>query len=136
MAAPRIDAPPTVGAQIEARAAHAHSFAFAPLAFPAAPSASGRLCDGDRLLEIDEPSVVVSAIEPTADGGAEVRVVNLAPRPCQARVRWNAPGSASVQPIDLTGRPAADPDLARDASDPLAGQLRLRPWQIATLRCG
>jgi hypothetical protein len=118
------------------RAAEAHAFAFPALAFAAAPAAAGPLGDGARLVEIDDPGVVVSAIEPVPHGGVELRVVNLDPREKRVRVRWNGGGGSGLRVVDLAGRAVSTPGFGSDPGDPRAGHLQLGPWQIATLRAG
>jgi hypothetical protein len=115
-----------------ARAARAHAFACPPVAFPGGESPGGPLGDGARLVEVDDPEVVVSAVEPRSDGRCIVRLWNASGAERRVRVAWNGPGARGLQAIDLAERPA--PDLALEAVGPGACVLRLRPWQIATLR--
>ena len=108
--------------------ASALRFADPPLLF-AAGAASGRLRDGARLLECDDPSLWLCALEPREGGVAWVRVLNASDAPRNVKLRWN--GGGALAPIDLRGR--ADPAAgASGASRTLA----LRPWQIASLRAG
>jgi len=105
--------------------AEALRFASPALAFPgrAAAPPGAPLGDGARLLELDDPAVLLSALEPLAEGGARVRLWNASgeTRRVQARLPA-APGP--LQPVDL-----------RDEAVPREGpDLVLRPWQIATLR--
>ena len=117
------------------RAAEAHAFAFPPIAFASAPRAEGPFRDGARLVEIDDPAVAVSAIEPVADGGAELRVVNLSAQARRVRVRWNGAASG-LRAVDLAGRRTAGDGFEADPGDARAGHLRLGPWRIAALRTG
>ncbi|HXK24437.1 MAG TPA: glycoside hydrolase family 38 C-terminal domain-containing protein [Myxococcota bacterium] len=109
-------------------AASALRFADPPLLF-AAGAASGRLRDGARLLEWDDPSLWLCALEPREGGVAWVRVLNASDAPRNVKLRWN--GGGVLAPIDLRGR--ADP--AAGASGAIR-TLALRPWQIASLRAG
>ena len=120
----------------ERRAAEAHAFAFPPLAFASAPRAEGALADGARLVEVDDPAVAVSAIEPLAEGGVELRVVNLSARARRVRVRWNGAGGSGLHLVDLGGRPAGSGGFESDPGDARVGHLDLGPWKIAALRAG
>ena len=71
-----------------------------PTAEPDAP-----LRDGARLLEIDDPAVVVSAIEPRARehaAGPTLQCVGCARG--ASRLRWRGPGARRLEPVDLRGR--------------------------------
>jgi hypothetical protein len=114
------------------RAAEAHAFAHPPFAFPVETRERGPLADGVRLLEVDDPQVLVSAVEPLADGGASLRLVNLSERPRAVKLRWNGPASA-LRPVDLSGRPTSKPSVTHDG-DGRTVAMRLGPWEIATLR--
>jgi len=103
-------------------------FADPPLLF-AAGAASGRLRDGARLFEWDDPSLWLCALEPREGGVAWVRVLNASDAPRNVKLRWN--GGGALAPIDLRGRP----DSSAGASD-ATRTLALRPWQIASLRAG
>jgi hypothetical protein len=110
------------------RFAEAHRYTYSPIAFEGVDSASGRLDDGVRLIQIDDPAVMVSAFEPAPEGGALVRLVNVSN---EARnVHICAPGFRRLEPVDLNGDavPAAESAPADDA------ELALRPWQIASFR--
>jgi hypothetical protein len=115
-------------ADTEDRVAAAHRATYPPLAFAGSTTAAGPLADGARLIEIDDPAVVVTACEPASDGSALVRVVNLAPD--ARRVRLRAPDFTRVLQVDLRGD--AIPETAEQAAD--AAELALRPWQISSLR--
>jgi len=114
------------------RTARAHAFAHPPLAFAAA-GANGEalLADGARLVEVDDPELVISAIEPLAEGGAQVRIWNASGVARSARIRWNGRGARGLERVDLTGRPEGSAQAVEASS---AGvRLTLRPWQIVTL---
>lgn len=119
----------------EGRSAEAHRFAYPPLAWQASPCGDGALRDGARLLEVDDPAVVVSAIEPLAGGGCLVRLYNASDRARSVRLRWNGRGGP-LREVDLAGRGSAgcasDPD--RGSGAPGASELALAPWQIRCLR--
>jgi alpha-mannosidase len=114
------------------RLAEAHAFAWPALVFAGAGDRDAPLRDGARLLEVDDPQVAVSAIEPRPGGDPIVRLYHAGTRPCRPRVRWNAPGATVLEPVDLMGRPAP---LAGSEADGAAGlRLSLRPGQIVSLR--
>jgi len=105
--------------------AEALRFANPALAFPGAGAApEAPLADGARLLELDDPRVLLSALEPLPEGGARVRLWNASDEARRVGVRLpSAPGA--LQSVDLRDEPA-----------PGAVEfLPMRPWQIATLRC-
>jgi hypothetical protein len=117
------------------RTAEAHGFAFPPLAFACGGgeprAAAATLRDGARLVEVDDPELVVGAIEPRADGDAELRLVNASAVAREARIAWRG-SAARVGAVDLAGRP--DPGTPWRAAEPGAGVISLGPWRIATLR--
>jgi alpha-mannosidase len=126
------------------RTAEAHRFAAPALAFAGGKCAavpSGELLgDGARLLEIDDPAVLVSAIEPPAGptgctgrpGHAPVaRLYNASPQPRRVRVRWNGTGERRLRAVDLAGCPAGDVHLEPAADG--AVTLALRGWQLVGL---
>jgi alpha-mannosidase len=115
------------------RIAEAHGFALPPLAFAGTERGDGTLTDGARLVAIDDPEVIVSAIEPFADGDAELRLLNSSGAARKVQIAWNAP-ARSLKSVDLAGR--ADASTAFDAGTANAGAIALGPWQIATLRIG
>jgi hypothetical protein len=119
------------GSDDSARAAQAHAFAAPPFAFAPGAGGSGPLADGCRLVEVDDPRVEVSAIEPRADGAVDVRLVNLSAEARRARVRFAAAPGHRFRPVDLAGRP-----LAARTQDGVGGEtvIELAPWRIATLR--
>ncbi len=101
--------------------AHAHRFAYPPLGFAGGGTETAPLRDGARLLELDDPGVVVSAIEPRSDGSAIVRLYETLGQPREAALRWCAPGAWTSEPVDLGERAS----VARP---------ELRPFEIRTLR--
>jgi hypothetical protein len=116
----------------ETRTAEAHRFAFAPLLFAGAGPPDAPLGDGARLLEIDDPAVVVSAVEPRPGGSPNIRLYNASPDERCVRIRHHLPGSLGLERVDFRGRP-----LPRALAPPVASTaatLTLRPWQIAALR--
>ena len=62
------------------------------------------LRDGARLLEIDDPAVVVSAIEPRAQSTPLIRLYNASDAARRVALRWCGPGAQRLEPVDLTGR--------------------------------
>jgi hypothetical protein len=111
------------------RSAAAHSYASPPLPLVVGGS-GGPLVDGSRLIEIDDPEVEVSAIEPRPDGSTWVRLLNGSARPRRVRVHWNGAGEGLV-PIDLGGAAASRVPIERDGSDI---SLELGSWQLVNLR--
>lgn len=102
----------------------------------AAPAADARsvrgalLQDGVRLIELDDPDVQVTAIEPWEDGSLRLRLLNAVPRARTVRLRLPA-GLACAGLVDLADRPDGATALRREGA---ALALELRPWQLATLR--
>ncbi len=115
------------------RIAEAHGFAFPPLAFAGVENSNGALGDGARLVAVDDPLVLVSAIEPCPAGDAELRLVNASDAARSLRVGWGTPGR-SLRIVDLAGREGTATAIETDA--PSAGSIALGPWQIVTLRVG
>jgi hypothetical protein len=115
------------------RTAEAHRYSSPPLLFAGGGAAAGPLADGARLLELDDPAVGVSAVEPDAAGGAEIRLVNASAEARRVRLRWNG-RAGGLSRVDLRGapRPGAAVDLAPDGS----ASLELRPFEIAAFRAG
>jgi alpha-mannosidase len=126
------------------RTAEAHRFAAPALAFAggkcAADPSGELLADGARLLEVDDPAVVVSAIEPPADGAGGTgrpgrapvaRLYNASPQPRRVRVRWNGAEARRLGTVDLAGCPAGDACL--EPGDDGAVTLALRAWQLVGL---
>jgi hypothetical protein len=114
------------------RTAEAHRFAFAPLLFAGEGPDDAPLRDGARLVEVDDPAVVVSAVEPRPDSAPNIRLYNASPDERRVRIRHHFPGQRVLECVDLNGRPLPDADAGPvDSTD---GTLALRPWQIAALR--
>jgi 2-O-(6-phospho-alpha-D-mannosyl)-D-glycerate hydrolase len=109
------------------RVARAHGFAFAPLAFAGVEAGDGALADGARLVAVDDPELVVSAIEPASARNTLVRLVAMGAQPRSARVAWSVP-APHAEWVDLAGRTVAA------VGTPGHVDVSLRPWQIATLR--
>jgi hypothetical protein len=112
------------------RIADAHRFAAPAWLFPAGGGAA-ELHDGARLVEIDDPAVVVSAIEPRAESTPLIRLYNASPRARRVALRWGGPGASRLETVDLAGRP-----LPLDGFAPGSGAsatLPLRAWQIVSL---
>jgi hypothetical protein len=99
-----------------------------PLLFAGAGGGEAPLRDGARLLEIDDPELVLSAIEPLAEGGTGVRLYDTAGRPRQATIRWGG-GGPGLERTDLRGR------ALPEAGEP-GPELRLsvRAHEILSLR--
>ena len=113
------------------RAAEAHAFAAPPFAFLVGKGGAGPLRDGARLVEVDDPRIEVSAIEPRAGGVVDVRLVHLDGSPRRARVRFAAAPDHRLEPVDLAGRPVP---LDTRPEDDGALAIELAPWRIVTLR--
>jgi len=113
------------------RIAQAHRYVAPALLFAGSGSGSGPPRVDARLLEVDDPELVVTAIEPRPDGTPEIRLLNASAQPRRARVRWNGRG-AGLERIDLRGRPLPGEALVAAADGSV--QLDLRPWEIAALR--
>jgi mannosylglycerate hydrolase len=118
------------------RIAEAHGFAWPPLAFavPAIGAEDGPLTDGSRLVEVDDPQVVVSAVQPLAPDGIELRLVNLSGAARQVRVGCGRRVRSRLEAVDLSGRGV--PDAAVEGAGAGGIRVSLRPWQILTLRGG
>jgi len=114
------------------RTAAAHQYAFPPLVFRAGASADAPLRDAARLLEIDDPRVVVSAIEPSPEGPPVFRLYNASAEPRRLRLRHGVPGAPSLEPVDLLGRPTGGKGESGLISE--GTKLALGPWQIVSLR--
>jgi hypothetical protein len=112
------------------RVVQAHRFAYPPIAFLAGEGRGAALGDGDSLLTVSDPAVVLSAIEPRS-GGLLVRGWNASGEPRRVEIRVHAPGLRSLEPVDLAERPVSGPGFEGAGA---GGVLELRPWQIFCLR--
>jgi hypothetical protein len=106
--------------------AEAHRFAWPAAAFAVGEGTGSELRDGARLIEIDDPAIVVSALEPGPDGGLRIRVYEASgtPRTLRARI----PGATRSRAVDLAGAP--DAALAWTPSGE-AVEVALRGGQLA-----
>jgi alpha-mannosidase len=111
------------------RSAMAHAYASPPIAL-AVGGRKGPLGDRARMIEVDDPAVEVSAIEPRPDGSTWVRLLNGSARARRVRLQWNGGGQRLVA-IDLNG--VRDSCVSIE-SDGAACSLELRPWQLVNLR--
>jgi hypothetical protein len=118
------------GAAERDRVARAHQFAYPPIAFLAAAGQGAALHDGDSLVTLSDPGVVLSAVEPR-EGGLLVRGWNASGEPRRVEVAVHAPGVRGLEAVDLAERP--DAGVRLDGSG-AGGVLHLRPWQIFCLR--
>jgi alpha-mannosidase len=91
------------------RVAHAHRFAHPAAGFVPGEGRGAAIRDGERLVEIDDPQVVISAIEPGADGGLALRLYEASGSP--RRVHGRIPGARRIRAVDLVGNPDAAPAL-------------------------
>jgi hypothetical protein len=114
------------------RTAEAHAFAWPALLFAGAGAEDAPLRDGARLVELDDPEVVVSALEPRAEGEPILRLYNASRQPRRVRVRWNGPRARRLEGVDPSGRPVAVPGLVPGAG--ACADLALRGAQIVSLR--
>ncbi|HTO08710.1 MAG TPA: glycoside hydrolase family 38 C-terminal domain-containing protein [Myxococcota bacterium] len=108
-----------------------HRFAYAPVVLAGAGGEDAPLSDGARLLTLDDPEVVVSAIEPRPDGSAIVRIYEAAGRARSVSLAWNAPGDWTWQAVDLSDRFDERANLRKDGA---AIIVPLRACEIRTLR--
>ncbi len=95
---------------------------------PASPDPAHEL----RLLELDRPEVLVSAIEPAAEHCTMVRLWNAGATRQTVRVQWLAAPDRTITPVRLDGEVARD--VGWEPASDGAGRLTLRAGQIATLR--
>jgi alpha-mannosidase len=116
------------------RGADAYRFGAPAWLFPAEGDADSPLCDGARLLEIDDPALVVSAIEPRSQSTPLIRLYNASGSARRASVRWLGPGARRLEPVDLAGNAARESGFT--AGEGASATLALRPWQIANLTTG
>lgn len=113
------------------RVSQAHRFASPARAWIGGGPVDAPLADGARLVEIDDPSVVVSAIEPRPDRRTVLRLYNASARPRTVTIRWNGPGARALEQVDLMERTLRD---RAGSAESARVSLSLRPWEIATLR--
>ena len=111
--------------------ARAHAFSYPPLAFVRSGGGPPLLGDGARLVEIEDPGVVVSAIEPDQGGGPTLRLYETTGRAREVTVRWHGTGACALVPVDLAGRSDATPSVP--TPEGVGVVVTLRPWQILTL---
>ncbi|MFI5317608.1 MAG: glycoside hydrolase family 38 C-terminal domain-containing protein, partial [Myxococcota bacterium] len=119
------------GADDADAAAHAHRFVYPPLVVAGGGPADAPLRDGARLVELDDPGVVVSAIEPRADGSTVVRLYESSGRARGVSLAWNAPGRWTWEAIDLAEHPDS---AARIQVDGARARIELRACEIRNLR--
>jgi hypothetical protein len=127
-----------------ARLRAAHGFAYPPLAFLAPGGGIASLADRAQLVEVDDPQVAVSAIEPQPGGGALLRLWNTSGEPRHVTVRWAGgraatPAGVTLERVDLEGRRVAPAPGDRPLPETGGGPgvtLALRPHEIASLRAG
>lgn len=110
------------------RTADAQRFGAPAWLFGADTGSHAPLRDGVRLLEIDDPAVVVSAIEPRAESTPLIRLYNASDAPRRVALRWCGPGAETLEPVDLMGRTTALTGFVAGAN--ASAMLALRPWQI------
>jgi hypothetical protein len=116
------------------RVARAHRFGAPAWLFPAEGGAQAPLRDGARLLEIDDPAVVVSAIEPRVQSTPLIRLYNASDAARRVALRWRGPGARRLEPVDLTG--SATQLAGFVGGEGASATLSLRPWQIVNLTTG
>lgn len=112
------------------RALEAHRFAAPALLF-AGGGRRGPLRDGARLLELDDPRVVVSAVEPGEAGMARVRLYNPTSVATSPRLRWNSHRAVGLEPVDLRGHLNSRVRCQQESDGSV--RVALGPWQIVTL---
>jgi alpha-mannosidase/mannosylglycerate hydrolase len=113
------------------RVAQAHAFAYPPIPFVRSSGGPAVLGDGSRLVAIDDPEVVVSAVEPDQGDGPKVRIYEAGGRTRTVTVRWRGSAAGTLVPVDLMGR--ADTTQCMPTPDGAGAVVTLRPWQILTL---
>ncbi len=139
---------PTPGAQVPGRHEHelalflhepgapdrlvrAHGFAHPPVALPGVEG-DGPLEDGSRLVEVDDPRVVVSALEPRPGARPALRVWNSSGDALEARIAWTGAPAETLEATDLADRPVESDALVPDG--PGAVRAKLGPHRILALR--
>jgi hypothetical protein len=113
------------------RGADAHRFGAPAWLFAAEGGADAPLRDGVRLLEIDDPAVVVSAIEPRTESTPLIRLYNASGAARRVALRWRGPGASRLEPVDLAGSPTRLEGCV--PGEGASATLALRPWQIVNL---
>ena len=113
------------------RVSEAHRFANPARAWIGGGPVDAPLADGARLLEIGDPAVVVSAIEPRPDCRPVLRLYNASAQPRSVALRWNGSGARAIEPVDLMEHGVPDCTVSTERT---RATLSLRPWEIATLR--
>jgi alpha-mannosidase len=113
------------------RVAEAHRFANPARGWMGGGPVGAPLADGERLVEIDDPEVIVSAIEPRPDRRAMLRIYNASAQPRTVALRWNGLEARSLEPTDLMERTVPSVSVSTEKS---GAAVSLRPWEIATLR--
>ncbi|HEY8155905.1 MAG TPA: hypothetical protein VII72_17375 [Myxococcota bacterium] len=116
------------------RVAEAHRFGAPAWIFAAEGGPDAPLRDGARLLEIDDPALVVSAIEPRRESTPLIRLYNASDAPRRVSLRWRGPGARRLEPVDLTGSATRLEGFV--AGEGASATLALRPWQIVNLTTG
>jgi hypothetical protein len=101
-----------------------------PLLFAGSGQPDAPLRDRARLLGVDDPELLVSAIEPLPEGGTGVRLYDVAGCGRTVRIAWGG-GGPGLERTDLRGRRLADagppetrPRLALRAHEILAFRAR------------
>jgi hypothetical protein len=113
------------------RVSEAHRFASPARAWIGGGPVDAPLADRARLVEIDDPAVVVSAIEPRPDRRSVLRLYNASAQPRTVTLRWNGFGARTLEPVDLMEQTVRDHTVSVHETRAI---LSLRPWGIATLR--
>jgi alpha-mannosidase len=113
------------------RVADAHRFAAPACLFAAEGGPDAPLGNGARLLEIDDPEVIVSAIEPRTQSTPRIRLYNASDRPRRVELRWCGPGARRLEPVDLAGSATRLEGFV--PGEGARATLALRPWQIVNL---
>jgi alpha-mannosidase len=111
-----------------APSAQAHRFAYPPLAVVGGAGPTAPMRDGDSLVAVSDPLVLLTAIEPRARGAAIVRGYNASSSSRRVRVRWLADPGRRLEPVDLAEAHPRGPVVEEEA------ELELRPWELFTLR--
>jgi YD repeat-containing protein len=80
---------------------------------------------------VDDPQVVISAIEPRRGAAPLLRLLNASATARRVALRWNGAGQA-LERVDLAGRSLGTAPPAQ--AGPASARLALRPWELASLR--